>query len=89
MFPALPETSCDAILSGTEGVIAKIEAGMKEFGFTMAGIIDSPITGATSGNKEFLALFIQAPDNQNQGPDNNNTKTPNSAPDNACLEPKL
>jgi hypothetical protein len=26
LFPALRETSCDAIGSGTEGVIAKIEA---------------------------------------------------------------
>lgn len=66
-------------------VIKKIETGMNEFGFSMIGVIDSPITGATSGNKEFLALFIQVPDNQSQGPNNNNTQTP----DNASLEQKL
>ena len=38
-------------------VIKKIEQGMLEFGFTMVGVIDSPIVGASSGNKEFLALF--------------------------------
>lgn len=39
-------------------VIDKIKTGMKEFGFTMQGVIESPIAGATSGNKEFLALFM-------------------------------
>ncbi len=38
-------------------VIAKIKTGMAEFGFKMIGVIDSPILGASSGNKEFLALF--------------------------------
>lgn len=38
-------------------VIAKIKTGMAEFGFQMIGVIDSPILGASSGNKEFLALF--------------------------------
>jgi len=38
-------------------VIEKIKTGMKEFGFSMIDLIESPITGATSGNKEFLALF--------------------------------
>ena len=38
-------------------VIEKIKIGMKEHGFSMLGVIESPITGATSGNKEFLALF--------------------------------
>lgn len=38
-------------------VIEKIKNGMKEFGFECVGIIDSPILGATSGNKEFLGLF--------------------------------
>ena len=38
-------------------VIEKIKTGMTEFGFEMRGVIDSPILGATSGNKEFLALF--------------------------------
>jgi len=37
-------------------VIEKIKDGMVEFGFTMVGVIDSPIRGA-EGNKEFLALF--------------------------------
>ena len=41
-------------------VIEKIVAGMRELGFENKGVIDSPITGATSGNKEFLALFIRA-----------------------------
>ncbi|MBD3273371.1 TlyA family rRNA (cytidine-2'-O)-methyltransferase [Candidatus Dependentiae bacterium] len=40
-----------------EAVIEKIKDGMKEFGFKMIGVIESPILGATSGNKEFLALF--------------------------------
>jgi 23S rRNA (cytidine1920-2'-O)/16S rRNA (cytidine1409-2'-O)-methyltransferase len=38
-------------------VVEKVKIGMTEFGFIMHGIIDSPILGATSGNKEFLALF--------------------------------
>lgn len=40
-----------------EGVIEKIKNGMQEFGFEMKDVIESPILGATSGNKEFLALF--------------------------------
>ena len=40
-----------------ERVIEKIKIGMQEFGFNMIGVIESPIVGATSGNKEFLALF--------------------------------
>lgn len=44
-----------------DAVIEKIKAGMREFGFTMVGVIDSPIVGATAGNKEFLALFTQKP----------------------------
>lgn len=40
-------------------VIQKIKDGMKEFGFEIKGVIDSPILGAASGNKEFLALFEQ------------------------------
>ncbi len=40
------------------GVLAKIEAGMKEYRFEMIGEpIESPILGAKSGNKEFLAVF--------------------------------
>lgn len=38
-------------------VIEKIRAGLEEFGFIMIDVIDSPILGATSGNREFLALF--------------------------------
>ena len=30
---------------------------IRKFGFEMVGIIESPIVGATSGNKEFLVLF--------------------------------
>ena len=37
-------------------VIEKIKLGMKEFGFRMIDLVDSPILGA-KGNKEFLALF--------------------------------
>lgn len=40
-------------------IIEKIKVGMQEFGFAMQQVIDSPITGATSGNKEFLALFSE------------------------------
>lgn len=40
-------------------VIAKIKDGMKEFGFSCQEIIESPITGANSKNKEFLGLFIR------------------------------
>jgi len=40
-------------------VIDKIITGMKEFGFESKGVIESPITGATAGNKEFLALFTR------------------------------
>ncbi|MFC1894725.1 TlyA family RNA methyltransferase [Candidatus Dependentiae bacterium] len=39
-----------------EQVIEKIKNGMKEFGFNMVDLTDSPIFGA-AGNKEFLALF--------------------------------
>lgn len=38
-------------------VIEKIRMGMLEEGFQMIGVIDSPILGASSGNKEFLAYF--------------------------------
>lgn len=40
-----------------EAVIANIKAGFEAAGFEMVGIIDSPILGAASGNKEFLGLF--------------------------------
>lgn len=39
-------------------VIQKIKDGMKEFGFQTVGVIESPIVGATSGNKEFLGYFV-------------------------------
>lgn len=39
-------------------VIEKIKLGMQEFGFEMIGVIESPILGATSGNKEFLGYFV-------------------------------
>ena len=41
-----------------EKVIEKLKNGMKEFGFDMVDVIESPILGATSGNKEFLALWL-------------------------------
>lgn len=37
-------------------VIDKVTLGIKEFGFKLIGVIDSPITGS-SGNKEFLGYF--------------------------------
>jgi 23S rRNA (cytidine1920-2'-O)/16S rRNA (cytidine1409-2'-O)-methyltransferase len=40
-------------------VIEKIITGMQTFSFYCVGVIDSPIFGATSGNKEFLGLFIK------------------------------
>jgi len=40
-------------------VIEKIENGMKEYGFKMEGVIESPILGA-KGNKEFLAYFVRS-----------------------------
>ncbi len=43
-----------------EAVIEKIKNGMKEFGFNMVDLTESPILGATGGNKEFLALFERA-----------------------------
>lgn len=43
--------------SAHERVIEKIKMGMREFGYDMADIIDSPILGA-KGNKEFLAVFL-------------------------------
>jgi len=39
-----------------EKVIEKVIEGIKAYGFTFIGVIDSPIEGA-SGNKEFLAYF--------------------------------
>lgn len=41
-----------------EQVIEKIKKGMKEFGFEMVGVTESPILGG-KGNKEFVALFEQ------------------------------
>lgn len=40
-------------------VIDKIRDGMKEFGFEMVGVTESPILGGVGGNKEFLALFVK------------------------------
>lgn len=40
-------------------VIENIKNGMKEFGFEMVDVIESPILGGVGGNKEFLALFIR------------------------------
>ncbi|MFA5075073.1 MAG: TlyA family RNA methyltransferase [Candidatus Babeliales bacterium] len=40
-------------------VIEKMQSGMQNFGFKMVDVIESPILGAKSGNKEFLALFVQ------------------------------
>ena len=38
-------------------VIEKIKSGMAEFGFEMFDIMESPIRGDKSGNKEFLAIY--------------------------------
>lgn len=40
-----------------EAVIAKIKAGFEAHGFELTNVIQSPILGASSGNKEFIALF--------------------------------
>ena len=40
-----------------ERVVEKIKHGMAELGFEMQGVIESPILGAASGNKEFVAYF--------------------------------
>ncbi len=42
-----------------ERVFASMRDGMKQFGFKDLGIIESPILGAKSKNKEFLALWIR------------------------------
>jgi 23S rRNA (cytidine1920-2'-O)/16S rRNA (cytidine1409-2'-O)-methyltransferase len=39
-----------------EKVIAQITKGIQQYGFTLEGVIESPILG-TEGNKEFLAYF--------------------------------
>lgn len=39
-------------------VIEEIKKGMEEFGYELVSIIESPILGGTSGNKEFLGYFI-------------------------------
>lgn len=38
-------------------VIEKIKSGMAEFGFEMFDLMESPIKGDKSGNKEFLAIY--------------------------------
>lgn len=38
-------------------VIEKIKSGIAEFGFEMIDLMESPIKGDKSGNKEFLALY--------------------------------
>lgn len=38
-------------------VIEKIKSGMAEFGFEMFNLMESPIKGDKSGNKEFLAIY--------------------------------
>lgn len=39
-------------------VIERVTRGIQEYGFTLRGLIESPITGA-DGNKEFLAYFVR------------------------------
>lgn len=38
-------------------VVEKIKVGMTEFGFEMIDLMESPIKGDKSGNKEFLAIY--------------------------------
>jgi 23S rRNA (cytidine1920-2'-O)/16S rRNA (cytidine1409-2'-O)-methyltransferase len=40
-------------------VVAKITHGMLNHGLGCKGVIESPLPGATSGNKEFLGLFTR------------------------------
>jgi len=40
-------------------VIERVTSGIKQYGFDLVGVIDSPILGG-SGNKEFLAYFKQS-----------------------------
>ena len=39
-------------------VTQKITEGIEARGFELRGLVESPITGAQSGNKEFLAHFV-------------------------------
>ena len=39
-----------------DSVIQEVTQGIKEHGFELVGVIESPIEGG-SGNKEFLAYF--------------------------------
>ena len=41
-----------------QAVIEKIKNGMREFGFEIQGVTESPIVGASKGNKEFLGFFV-------------------------------
>jgi predicted rRNA methylase YqxC with S4 and FtsJ domains len=41
-----------------ESVIERVKAGMAVFGFSCVGVIESPIAGARSGNKEFIGFFV-------------------------------
>lgn len=41
-----------------EFAIQSVEESVKDSGYSLVGVIDSPITG-TTGNKEFLAYFIK------------------------------
>ncbi|MCB9493242.1 MAG: TlyA family RNA methyltransferase [Epsilonproteobacteria bacterium] len=41
-----------------ERVIEKLREQMPDYGYSLAGLIESPITGAASGNKEFLGMFV-------------------------------
>ncbi len=43
-----------------EKVVHKVTSGIKDYGFELIGVTESPITGA-EGNKEFLAHFKRAP----------------------------
>jgi 23S rRNA (cytidine1920-2'-O)/16S rRNA (cytidine1409-2'-O)-methyltransferase len=40
--------------------VKKVKVGMEELGFKVIRVVESPLEGATSGNKEFLGLFEKA-----------------------------
>jgi predicted rRNA methylase YqxC with S4 and FtsJ domains len=42
-----------------EEVIARVKEGIEAAGFRFEGIMASPVPGAVSGNKEFLAHFTR------------------------------
>ena len=53
-----------------EEVVQAVCSGIEAMGFEAKGVMESPIRGATSGNKEFVAYFLRqdsAPENDPAG----------------------